>query len=107
MKNGTRIKKRVIDVDINVKVNVDADKAIEKLERIRDLYKEIDELKKEEVNVKQKILKGSKGNYTLHYSNEDTCSLLRERDGIYVFYPNGEKEKVSTFGKMNIKTNVD
>lgn len=51
MKNGTRIKKRVIDVDINVKVNVDADKAIEKLERIRDLYKEINELKNEKISI--------------------------------------------------------
>lgn len=39
-------------MDINVKVNVDAEKAIEKLERIRDLYKEINELKKEEVRVR-------------------------------------------------------
>jgi len=36
-------------VDINVKVNVDADKAIEKLERIRDLYKEINELKQGDI----------------------------------------------------------
>lgn len=41
----------VFDVDINVKVNVDADKAIEKLERIRDLYKEINELKNEKINI--------------------------------------------------------
>ncbi len=38
-------------MDINVKVNVDADKAIEKLERIRDLYKEINELSKDEVSI--------------------------------------------------------
>ncbi|MDN8776998.1 hypothetical protein Q0M62_14750 [Staphylococcus aureus] len=36
-------------MDINVKVNVDADKAIEKLERIRDLYKEINELKQGDI----------------------------------------------------------
>ena len=51
MKIGIRIKKRVIDVDINVKVNVDADEAIAKLERIRDLYKEINELSKDEVSI--------------------------------------------------------
>lgn len=39
----------MIDVDINVKVTVDADKAIEKLERIRDLYKEINELKQGDI----------------------------------------------------------
>ncbi len=38
-------------MDINVKVNVDADKAIEKLERIRDLYKEINELKNEKISI--------------------------------------------------------
>lgn len=38
-------------MDIDVKVNVDADKAIEKLERIRDLYKEINELKNEKISI--------------------------------------------------------
>lgn len=38
-------------MDINVKVNVDADKDIEKLERIRDLYKEINELKNKEISI--------------------------------------------------------
>lgn len=34
----------VINIDFTVKVNVDADEAIRKLERIKVLYKEINEL---------------------------------------------------------------
>lgn len=34
---------------VNVKVTVDTDEAIEKLERIRDLYKEINELKQGDI----------------------------------------------------------
>ena len=49
-------------MEINVKVNVDADKAIEKLERIRDLYKEINELKNEKINISINKKRGCENN---------------------------------------------
>ncbi|HDZ6408124.1 TPA: hypothetical protein SLB81_002612 [Staphylococcus aureus] len=42
-------------MDFKIKVNVDADEAIEKLERIKELYKEINELQNESPVVKVNI----------------------------------------------------
>ncbi|MBI5972218.1 hypothetical protein [Staphylococcus caledonicus] len=42
-------------MNLNAKVELDANEAIEKLERIRDLYKEIIELQRREVNVNLSI----------------------------------------------------
>lgn len=64
-----------------VKVNVDADEAIEKLERIKQLYEEINQLKKDRPVVKVEI------------SNEADTELIRS----YVNGKNTENANLNLF----------
>lgn len=92
-------------MEINIKVNVDADKAIEKLERIRDLYKEINDLKQEDVNTSIGYLHNGDG---LTPRKSETCSMIYRKDGLYVKYPSGELEKLQSFQEIdsqNIRSN--
>ncbi|UTI86556.1 hypothetical protein NIT62_08900 [Mammaliicoccus sciuri] len=89
-------------MDINVKVNVDADKAIEKLERIRDLYKEINDLKQEDINTSIGYLHNSNG-WTPRKSQ--TCGLVHRKDGLYVKYASGEVQKLQSFQKNDSQKN--
>lgn len=91
-------------MDINVKVNVDADTAIEKLERIRDLYKEINDLKQEDVNISIGYFHNGDG---LTPRKSETCSMVCKKDGLYVKYPNGKEEKIQSFQESNIKFDDD
>lgn len=57
-------------MEFNVKVNVDADEAIEKLERIKQLYEEINQLKKDIPVVKLGIRNEADSEQIVSYINE-------------------------------------
>ncbi|WP_053037797.1 hypothetical protein [Staphylococcus haemolyticus] len=57
-------------MEFNVKVNVDADEAIEKLERIKQLYEEINQLKNEKPVVNLKIHNETDTEQIKSYVNE-------------------------------------
>ncbi|MDR5621892.1 hypothetical protein QTA71_07960 [Staphylococcus haemolyticus] len=68
-------------MEFNVKVNIDADEAIEKLERIKQLYEEINQLKNDRPVVKVGI------------SNESDSELIRS----YVNQKNTENANFNLF----------
>ncbi|MEL3710557.1 hypothetical protein RUT98_01390 [Staphylococcus borealis] len=68
-------------MEFSVKVNVDADEAIEKLERIKQLYEEINQLKNDRSVVKVEI------------SNEADTELIRS----YVNGKNTENANLNLF----------
>lgn len=57
-------------MEFNVKVNIDADEAIEKLERIKQLYEEINQLKNDRPVVKVGISSESDSELIRSYVNQ-------------------------------------
>ena len=73
--------KEGVQMEFSVKVNVDADEAIEKLERIKQLYEEINQLKNDRPVVKVGI------------SNEADTELIRS----YINEKNAKSTKLNLF----------
>ena len=73
--------KEGVQMEFNVKVNIDADEAIEKLERIKQLYEEINRLKNDRPVVK------------LGIHNEADTEQIRS----YVNEKNAENSKLNLF----------
>ena len=64
-------------MEFNVKVNVDTDEAIEKLERIKQLYEEINQLKNEKPVVNLKIHNETDTEQIRSYVNEKNAEEAR------------------------------
>lgn len=64
-------------MEFNVKVNVDADEAIEKLERIKQLYEEINQLKNEKPVVNLRIHNEADTEQIRSYINEENAKSAK------------------------------
>lgn len=62
-------------MEFNVKVNVDADEAIEKLERIKQLYEEINQLKNDRPVVKVEISSEADTEQIKNYINKSNAEM--------------------------------
>jgi hypothetical protein len=60
-------------MEFNVKVNIDADEAIEKLERIKQLYEEINRLKNDRSVVKEGISNEANTEQIKNYINKSNA----------------------------------
>lgn len=64
-------------MEFNVKVNIDADEAIEKLERIKQLYEEINRLKNDRPVVKLGIRNEADAEQIRSYVNEKNAKSTK------------------------------